>query len=66
MSDEARRRREILAELSEIGPCLPGSLVSHKGPAAARVATATTTRLASTAPTGPGPARWPARPSPGP
>jgi hypothetical protein len=29
MSDEARRHREILAELSEIGPCLPGSLVSH-------------------------------------
>jgi hypothetical protein len=28
MSDEARHR-EILAELSEIGPCLPGSLVSH-------------------------------------
>ena len=27
MSDEARRRREILAELSKIGPCLPGSLV---------------------------------------
>ena len=30
MSDEAGRRREILAELSDIGPCLPGSLVSHK------------------------------------
>ncbi len=24
-----RRRREVLAELSKIGPCLPGSLVSH-------------------------------------
>ena len=27
--DEAQLHREILAELSEIGPCLPGSLVSH-------------------------------------
>ncbi len=29
MTELARRRREILAELSKIGPCLPGSLVSH-------------------------------------
>jgi hypothetical protein len=29
MTELARRRREILAELSTIGPCLPGSLVSH-------------------------------------
>ncbi|HXW80102.1 MAG TPA: DUF6788 family protein [Acidimicrobiales bacterium] len=30
MTDEARRRRQILAELAKIGPCLPGSLVSHR------------------------------------
>jgi hypothetical protein len=29
MSELARRRREILAEISKIGPCLPGSLISH-------------------------------------
>lgn len=29
MTELARRRREILAELSKLGPCLPGSLVSH-------------------------------------
>ena len=28
MRDKARRR-EILAEISKLGPCLPGSLVSH-------------------------------------
>jgi len=30
MNELARRRREVLAELSKIGPCLPGSLVSHR------------------------------------
>lgn len=29
MSELARRRRQILDELCELGPCLPGSLVGH-------------------------------------